>query len=509
MGNEGDVDPDQREGKGESAQARALTRVGSMLRGKWRLDALLGVGGMAAVYAATHRNGTRAAVKILHRELSLDEGLRKRFMREGQIANMVGHEGVVRVLDDDTAEDGSVYHVTELLEGETLADRCDRCDGRLDEDEVLTIADAILDVLAAAHAKDLVHRDLKPENVFLTTAGQVKVLDFGIARARTLSSETSATRTGSTLGTPAYMAPEQARGLWDEVDGRTDLWGCGATLFRLLSGRLVHTGRTANEELLSAMTNEAPPLASVAPHVSAPVARLVDRALAFDRARRWPDAAAMREAVRNAYEQRHAAPISSAPRPIVPASSVRVTLRSVGSEPGSHSDIGLMDTLATGSAERPASAARATTAGPVSSGVPRPPAAPWLRGPRAIGLAVGGVLFVSGVAWLSVGRETLPSPATASSATTAPSLPTAGATPPAAPSEPATAPAVAPVPIAVPTIAAATAPSASVSAAASGAKTPPAARGAGAKPAADRRNCTPPYVVDPVTGKRNWKLECL
>src|SRR5579883_1652599 len=239
-------------------RSMAQARVGATLRGKWHLDAVLGVGGMAAVYAATHRNGTRAAVKILHRELSLDPRLRRRFLREGEIANAVGHGGAVRILDDDTAEDGSLYLVTELLEGENLEDRCARCGGRLSEDEVLSIADQILDVLIAAHARDLVHRDLKPANVFVTCAGGVKVLDFGIARARGLASQTQATAAGSTLGTPAYMAPEQARGLMDEIDARTDLWAVGATMFRMLSDKLVHEGRTASEELLSAMTKPAP-----------------------------------------------------------------------------------------------------------------------------------------------------------------------------------------------------------------------------------------------------------
>src|SRR5262249_47248756 len=105
---------------GESMETRALARLGSVLHGKWWLDALLGVGGMAAVYAATHRNGTRGAVKILHPEIAVDVHLRKRFLREGYVANKVGHPGVVSVIDDDVTEDGTVYLVMEHLEGETL-----------------------------------------------------------------------------------------------------------------------------------------------------------------------------------------------------------------------------------------------------------------------------------------------------------------------------------------------------------------------------------------------------
>ena len=176
--------------------ARAQGRVGATLRDKWRLDSLLGVGGMAAVYAATHRNGARGAIKILHAELAVDAGVRQRFLREGYAANTVAHRGVVKVLDDDVLEDGSVFLVMELLEGESLESRRERMGGRLPPPDVLSAADQLLDVLIAAHAKGIVHRDLKPDNVFVTTDGQVKVLDFGIAKLRQTSTGSRATRTG-------------------------------------------------------------------------------------------------------------------------------------------------------------------------------------------------------------------------------------------------------------------------------------------------------------------------
>lgn len=109
---------------------RAQARVGRVLRDKWRLDALLGLGGMAAVYAATHRNGKRGAIKLLHTELSVDTDVRARFLREGYVANKVGHPGAVAVLDDDTADDGSVFLVMELLEGESVDARAQRFGGR-------------------------------------------------------------------------------------------------------------------------------------------------------------------------------------------------------------------------------------------------------------------------------------------------------------------------------------------------------------------------------------------
>ncbi len=298
--------------------ARARERIGKVLREKWRIDGLLGVGGMAAVYLATHRNGARVAVKMLHAELSNNAQVQGRFRREGRVANAVGHEGVVKIIDDDTAEDGSAFLVMELLDGETLEERRVRNGGRLSEDEVLRAADQLLDVLVAAHARGVVHRDLKPENVFLTRTGVVRVLDFGIARLRGVSTASTATQLGSSMGTPQFMPPEQARALWDQVDARSDLWAVGATMFTLLTGQFIHNGRTTNEVLLSAMSKAAPPVASLARNVSPAVARVVDRALAFEREHRWLDATRMREAVHRAYVDRFGKPITTSPKLTAP-----------------------------------------------------------------------------------------------------------------------------------------------------------------------------------------------
>jgi eukaryotic-like serine/threonine-protein kinase len=279
---------------------RAEGRVGSTLKDKWRIDKLLGVGGMAVVYAATHRNGKRVAVKMLHAEMSVDPTIRERFLREGYVANRVGHRGAVTVDDDDVADDGAAFLVMELLEGETLDARMRRKGGSLPPDEVLSLADQVLDTLTAAHANDIVHRDLKPENIFLTREGVVKILDFGIARIRELSSK-SATQTGSLMGTPAFMAPEQARGRWEDVDARTDLWAVGATLFMLLTGRFVHEAETVNEALVMAVTSRARPLASLASEIPGPVAALVDKALAYEQDGRFQSAQEMQAAVRRAY----------------------------------------------------------------------------------------------------------------------------------------------------------------------------------------------------------------
>ena len=274
---------------------RAPARVGQVLRGKWRLDELLAVGGMASVFAATHRNGKRGAVKLLHYELSLNEEQKNRFLREGYVANKVDHEGAVSVLDDDIGDDGTVFLVMELLDGQTVdAVLRSRKSKTFGLGETLRVADRLLDVLAAAHDKGIVHRDIKPENIFLTRDGKLKVLDFGIARLREAHASADATRAGDLLGTPSFMPPEQALGNSDQVDPRSDLWSVGATMFRLLTGRTVHHAESINRVLLAAMTMPAPPIARVLPSVPPQLANLVDVALAFEQKDRWPDARTMR-----------------------------------------------------------------------------------------------------------------------------------------------------------------------------------------------------------------------
>jgi eukaryotic-like serine/threonine-protein kinase len=329
----------------EAATERARARIGTVLKQKWRLDQLIGVGGMAAVYAATHRNKKRAAIKMLHPELSLDAAIRQRFLREGYVANSVGHRGAVAVDDDDVSEDGLAYLVMELLDGETIEQRWERKGRLLSAHEALSVMDQLLDTLAAAHARGIVHRDLKPENMFLTRDGAVKVLDFGIARVRELTrSETpsrmsspplTTTQAGSTMGTPAFMAPEQARGKWDDVDGRSDLWSVGATLYTLLSGEFVHKGETVNETLALAVTRPARSLGERRGDLHPALIRFVDKALAYDKTARFADAATMQHALRVSYAEMQGHDLTNAAQLQVPdlesiPSSRAITLLTTG-----------------------------------------------------------------------------------------------------------------------------------------------------------------------------------
>jgi serine/threonine-protein kinase len=390
-------------------EERARARVGQTLNGKYRLDRLLGVGGMAAVYEATHRNKKRFAVKVLHHELSVHAGLRTRFMREGYVANTVEHPGAVAVLDDDVAEDGSAFLVMELLQGAPVDQVCSRRGGKLAPKHVLAIADQLLDVLAASDAKNVVHRDVKPANVFVTRDGQVKVLDFGVARLRDADGA-QATHSGLALGTPAFMAPEQALGRSEEIDGRTDLWAVGATMLSLLTGRCVHEGSSAQEQMVLAATRPAASLATLDPETPAEVVALVDKALAFARGDRWQHASEMRDAVREAYVKLFGDPPAPAVLASIATDSVRPVSATAPSDP-------LAPTVAAPGPSTDRNAMR--------SGRPTSPQATSLAGTSALAgrtvatgrlrVAAGAaVLVLAGAAvgaWLTMSRESATAPA--------------------------------------------------------------------------------------------------
>jgi serine/threonine-protein kinase len=258
------------------------------------LDGLLGLGATGAVYAATHRNGMRVAIKTLHAEHASVETLRQRFLREGYIANRVQHPSLVRVLDDDVDDDGTTFLVMELLEGTTLATEWLDAGRQLPLERVVAVLDALLDVLEAIHREGIVHRDIKPENVFITKAG-LKLLDLGIARVM----EARLTASGQLMGTPEFVAPEQAAGNVNEIDARTDLYAVGALAFTLLTGRVVHEARTSMEAMIFAATRPARSLFDVWPDAPPGLANVIDIALRFERTQRWASAEQMGIALRN------------------------------------------------------------------------------------------------------------------------------------------------------------------------------------------------------------------
>lgn len=287
-------------------------RTGTVLSKTWRLDAPIGSGGMASVFAGAHlRNRLRVAIKLLHPELSRNEAITARFLREGYLANRIEHPGVVRVLDDG-ADGEHVYLVMELLQGKTLKQLWDERSRKMPAAEVESLVRAVLDILRAAHGAGVVHRDLKPDNVFRTTSGVVKLLDFGIARLHEEAALAAhATATGTTLGTPAFMPPEQALGRWDQVDARADLFALAATAWTLLTGKLLHDATTVPELLIAAATKPARPIATMNADVPPRLGAVLDRALAFARDDRWPDAETMLKALDEPVSTaREAGPVS-------------------------------------------------------------------------------------------------------------------------------------------------------------------------------------------------------
>ena len=291
---------------------RARDLVGATLAGAWRLDELRGVGGTSAVFAATHVNGQRLAIKVLAPHVAAHAGAHTRIRREAYIANKVAELGAVRVLEDGI--DGEwIFLVMELLEGETLRDRASARGGRLPLDETLVFADGLLAILAEAHAMGIVHRDVKPSNVFIERSGRVRLLDFGMARIEDWASvDASATACRARIGTPAFMAPEQARGRAHEIDARADVWGAGATLFAILTGHVVHEAPSVAEMIFLCGTQPAPPIATWLTEVPPAIGQVIDRALAFRAADRWESTGAMRSALGCA---RHASPLAPTPAP--------------------------------------------------------------------------------------------------------------------------------------------------------------------------------------------------
>lgn len=306
------------------ARDNAQARVGKLLRGKWLLEELVGIGGMASVYRARHRNGARVAIKILHGTIAGCEEVRARFVGEGYAANRIDHPAVVRVLDDDVDENGAPFLVMDFVDGRTLADAVQ--EHRFVDDELLDVAEQLCGALSAAHAAGVVHRDLKPDNLIVDPTGRIRVLDFGIARLMEDDEQSFfGTKTGVAFGTPGFISPEQALGRRHDIGPRSDLFALGATLFYLATGEFLHATETPQELLIYVATRPARLLRDVAPHVSPDVAAIVDRATRMDMEDRWPSADAMLEEVRLVRATRRGAIVrrcSFAPFAVLPPQPV-------------------------------------------------------------------------------------------------------------------------------------------------------------------------------------------
>jgi serine/threonine-protein kinase len=272
-----------------------LGRSGLVVGGKFRLDAMIGRGGMGSVWSATHVTlGHRVAVKLVAREFVRSPEALRRFDAEAKAAARLASRHVVQVFDNGTLDDGTPYIAMEMLSGENLEQRVAR-QGSLPLHEVVEILAQCCKGLARAHAAGIVHRDIKPDNIFLANAPDedrevVKILDFGVAKI-TLGEQgsTSQTGTGAVLGTPLYMSPEQARGARD-VDHRTDLWSLAMVAYFALTGLLAIGGETFGDVLLKICVEPLPSLRAGAPLLPPSMDRWFEQACARDPAERFQSA---------------------------------------------------------------------------------------------------------------------------------------------------------------------------------------------------------------------------
>jgi eukaryotic-like serine/threonine-protein kinase len=270
----------------------AMTVLGTLLGGRYRLDAQIGRGGMSTVYRAFDTVLERAvAIKLMHREIASDSDQLERFRREARSVARLNHPHIVTVIDagEEAAEDGgsTPYIVLEFVEGETLKDLIRR-EGALDIPQAIAYAIEIARALGAAHERMIVHRDVKPQNVLIGEEGGAKITDFGIARTLT---EEGLTVPGRVLGTTDYVSPEQALG--QPVTGQSDLYSLGVVLYEMLTGRVPFSGETPVAVAMSHVREQVPDVQLLRGEVSAATASVVDRAVAKDLDWRYPDADSM------------------------------------------------------------------------------------------------------------------------------------------------------------------------------------------------------------------------
>jgi serine/threonine-protein kinase len=277
--------------------------TGEIIDDKYRIVRLIGEGGMGAVYEGENmRIHRRVAIKVLHAGVAETAEAVQRFEREAQAAGRIGSEHIVEVLDLGNLASGDRYMVMEFMDGDSLSDRI-RDRGRLNPAEIYPIAVQLLDALAAAHGAGIIHRDLKPDNVFLLRsrsgrADFVKLLDFGISKFNKLSGDSgmSMTRTGSVMGTPYYMAPEQAKGS-RAVDYRVDIYATGVILYECITGQVPFNADTFNELLFKIVLEAPPPIEQLVPDVDTNFAAIINKAMARDPGHRFESAQDFRQAL--------------------------------------------------------------------------------------------------------------------------------------------------------------------------------------------------------------------
>ncbi|HEY8432451.1 MAG TPA: protein kinase [Sandaracinaceae bacterium] len=355
-----------------------MSRQDRLIGGKYRIVRKLAEGGMGEVFEAEHNlTHKKAALKILFPHVAKDDAARQRFLREVRAPAQIDHDGIVEVFDAGfDIEDGSLFVVMELLDGESMRERLQR--GGVSLDLLLDWFERILDPLAMAHEKGIVHRDLKPENVFMCKRRDgtetIKILDFGIARDLD-SSQSNVTHTGIAMGTPHYMAPEQAMSA-KGVFAQADVWALGVMLYEALTGRPPFDGETPSAIVVHACTRAHTPITQIAPHVPRPLSDLVDRCLQKDPAHRPANAGQLLAELRAVRQQ-----IGSVPGVAAAAAGMAAITRPPGTGPlgstpqsGAHAPTALLPQVSGGAFGTPPPTGGFGTPSPSGGAFGTPPA---------------------------------------------------------------------------------------------------------------------------------------
>ncbi len=274
--------------------------MGEIVRDRYRIERLLGVGGTASVFEAWEiQTERRVAIKVLHEALRNHPTIPKRFVQEAKAARSLKSPHAVRIEAVGKLGRGLPFIVMEYLEGTDLSNLLRHEGGSLAVERTLYLVDQVAAALEEAHAAGIIHRDLKPENIFVIQSeiGElVKLVDFGISKIISSSEQTRITATGTTVGTPQYMAVEQLRGVKD-LDGRVDIYAMGILIYELLAGVCPYDGTTNEEIMLKAATQPAPPISSHRPELPSAFIAVVSRAMAKDRRVRFQTVGDLRRAL--------------------------------------------------------------------------------------------------------------------------------------------------------------------------------------------------------------------
>ncbi len=281
-------------------------QAGELIQSRYRLNRLLGSGASGSVWAAKNELIDRdVALKIMRPDVAEDAVALQRFFNEAKASGRVRSSSIVEILDLGQAEDGSPFLVFELLDGEGLDARLQR-EGTLEPEFACEVFQCVAKALDLAHSQGIIHRDLKPANIFLHRDPEgntiAKILDFGISKIFETNNNFTLTRTGTVVGSPAYMAPEQASGR-EDLDGRADVWSLGVVMYEALSGTLPHEAPNYNALMVRILTQDVDPLATRKNTLPPSLCAVVDTCLRRDRDQRAPGAGSVAQQIERALNE--------------------------------------------------------------------------------------------------------------------------------------------------------------------------------------------------------------